>query len=444
MRTIIRLQNKYPANTKLYKIVIQGNKTHLSGRYIEHLGWWRPLKTKDYPRSIVLNKNRLRYWIGNGAMFHDRVQRFFNFADMMPAPWVKFGTKTIYKDEKEKVTRWKKGMDKFYENAFHKDDDELYEIKKEKEIEAMFFRRIKFRKGLMNYLDKEIQVEQIVNESRDLSKSDDILTRSEKFDSLKKIYDSIENEGIKMSDYKKQMIYTKMNELTEDGVVSEEDIRGEFVYKGEKYNFTELEKVFERKYVERKQKGKQNLQELIKMINTISEAEFTKVLEEKTQLDYAEIVKTVKKIYDDKAKNKLNVHYFDLVNFLNIHEGLFPNAEQKLDHESQRKQSERVLHSNNPTTPLPDLNEYDPKDWFDLREDTIFPIRPVTKENLEWFETPLTDAIEFNKHKVVKKKRNIGLKSALVKDLGKDFKFRPQAMYKGLADNWNNSDDDVY
>lgn len=434
MRTIIRLQNKFPANTKLHKIVIQGNRTHLSGRYIEHLGWWRPTKDRNNPRSIVLNKNRLRYWIGTGAVFGDRIQRFFQFGDMMPSPWVKFGNKTVYKSERETVSRWKKGLNKFYENAFHDNNEEMYEFKKEKEIEAMFFRRIKFRRGLESYLDKEMQVEEIVNESRGVSKSDDILTRSEKFNSLKKIYDSIENEGLKMSDYKKQMIYTKMNELTEDGIVKDEDIKGEFVYQGKKLNFKDLEKLFERKYVERKEKTKKHLTELNKLMDTISESDFIKEVEQQTKLDFLEIEKEVKKVFQEKQKNNLNVHHFDLINFINIYKGLYPGKNEEFDEISQEIQSKRVFHSKNPTTPIPDLNQYDPEDWFDLREDSVFPIKPVTKDNLEWFETPLTDAREHARDNANVRKKEDRVKKILRERFGENFKFKSNEFYQFIAD----------
>ena len=67
MKTKIRLVNQGERNHPLWRVVVQGQKKNLKGRYIEHIGYWMPRHQKTYKRGMVLNKHKARYWLGVGA-----------------------------------------------------------------------------------------------------------------------------------------------------------------------------------------------------------------------------------------------------------------------------------------------------------------------------------------------------------------------------------------
>ena len=50
-------------------------------------------------------------------------------------------------------------------------------------------------------------------------------------------------------------------------------------------------------------------------------------------------------------------------------------------------------------TPKPGFNEYDPEDWFDLRDDPVEEIRPISKDKENWFDLPYTEAIQRDRYK---------------------------------------------
>ena len=44
-------------------IVIMGQKKNIKGKFIEHVGYWIPRRGKTFHRSVILNKERIRYWL---------------------------------------------------------------------------------------------------------------------------------------------------------------------------------------------------------------------------------------------------------------------------------------------------------------------------------------------------------------------------------------------
>lgn len=45
-------------------IVVQPSNKNLRGRYLEKVGYWLPRKTKTVQRAVILNRQRLQYWLG--------------------------------------------------------------------------------------------------------------------------------------------------------------------------------------------------------------------------------------------------------------------------------------------------------------------------------------------------------------------------------------------
>ena len=69
-----------------YAIVIADVRAPRDGRFIEKIGTFNPLLPKDHAERIVLNEDRARHWLGNGAKPTDRVHRFLDAAGILARP----------------------------------------------------------------------------------------------------------------------------------------------------------------------------------------------------------------------------------------------------------------------------------------------------------------------------------------------------------------------
>ncbi|SLN52037.1 30S ribosomal protein S16 [Aquimixticola soesokkakensis] len=63
-----------------YAIVASDSRMPRDGRFIEKLGTYNPLLAKDDERRVIMNVERVQYWLGEGAQATDRVARFLEAA----------------------------------------------------------------------------------------------------------------------------------------------------------------------------------------------------------------------------------------------------------------------------------------------------------------------------------------------------------------------------
>ena len=63
-----------------YRIVVADIRAPRDGRFLEKVGACDPLISKDDPRRVVLQEDRVRYWYERGARPTDRVARFLDAA----------------------------------------------------------------------------------------------------------------------------------------------------------------------------------------------------------------------------------------------------------------------------------------------------------------------------------------------------------------------------
>lgn len=93
----IRLQVKgHPAN-RFFWIVASSSKSNPRGRPIERMGYWFPDVKGIYDnRSIVLNRPRLKYWIGQGAQITSGAYRVLSQANFLPKKPPPFGYSRLY------------------------------------------------------------------------------------------------------------------------------------------------------------------------------------------------------------------------------------------------------------------------------------------------------------------------------------------------------------
>jgi small subunit ribosomal protein S16 len=75
----IRLARAGSKKRPYYHVVIADVRSPRDGRFIEVVGSWNPLLPKDSER-VKLDEERIRHWLGQGALPTDRVARFLDQA----------------------------------------------------------------------------------------------------------------------------------------------------------------------------------------------------------------------------------------------------------------------------------------------------------------------------------------------------------------------------
>jgi len=76
MATKIRLARGGSKKRPYYRIVVADVRAPRDGKFIEKVGTYNPLLTKENPERITLNEERIKYWIGAGATPTERVADF--------------------------------------------------------------------------------------------------------------------------------------------------------------------------------------------------------------------------------------------------------------------------------------------------------------------------------------------------------------------------------
>jgi small subunit ribosomal protein S16 len=82
----IRLSMGGVRKRPIYKIVIADSRFPRDGRFIEKVGSFNPLLPKDKKERIVIEAERIKYWISKGAKATLRVQRILGEAKLIPMP----------------------------------------------------------------------------------------------------------------------------------------------------------------------------------------------------------------------------------------------------------------------------------------------------------------------------------------------------------------------
>jgi len=91
--TKLRTKTKMPLKIRLarggtkkrphYSIVVADARAPRDGRFIEKLGTFDPLKAKDASDRVILNVDKAKQWMANGAQPTDRVARFLDAAGVL-------------------------------------------------------------------------------------------------------------------------------------------------------------------------------------------------------------------------------------------------------------------------------------------------------------------------------------------------------------------------
>ncbi|MBI0474572.1 30S ribosomal protein S16 [Sphingomonas sp. MA1305] len=80
MALSIRLSRGGSKKRPYYRIVVADARSPRDGKFIEKIGNYNPLLKKDDEKRIVLDAERAKHWLSNGAQPTDRVARFLDAA----------------------------------------------------------------------------------------------------------------------------------------------------------------------------------------------------------------------------------------------------------------------------------------------------------------------------------------------------------------------------
>jgi small subunit ribosomal protein S16 len=79
----IRLTRAGAKKRPYYRIVVADSRSPRDGRFIEKVGAYDPMKTRDDPARVTLEAEKVQAWLAKGAQPTDRVLRFLDAAGLM-------------------------------------------------------------------------------------------------------------------------------------------------------------------------------------------------------------------------------------------------------------------------------------------------------------------------------------------------------------------------
>ena len=126
MATKIRLARGGSNKRPFYRIVVTDSRSPRDGRFIEKLGTYNPLLSKDNDNRVQFDVERVKYWLGVGATPSDRVESFFVAAKLMERDKNKQATldARIAKSQADKKAKEEEAKKKAEEEAKKKAEEE--------------------------------------------------------------------------------------------------------------------------------------------------------------------------------------------------------------------------------------------------------------------------------------------------------------------------------
>jgi small subunit ribosomal protein S16 len=83
MAVSLRLSRGGAKKRPYYRIVVADSRAPRDGKYLEQVGTYNPVLSKEDPARVKLVEDRVRYWLGVGATPTDRVHRFLDKAGIL-------------------------------------------------------------------------------------------------------------------------------------------------------------------------------------------------------------------------------------------------------------------------------------------------------------------------------------------------------------------------
>ena len=100
----IRLARGGAKKRPFYRIVVAESSSPRDGRYVERVGTYDPMVAKDNDQRLVLNGERITFWMTKGAKPTLRVQKMLASAGLVEAP--------VIRDQPKKSAPGKKRLER--------------------------------------------------------------------------------------------------------------------------------------------------------------------------------------------------------------------------------------------------------------------------------------------------------------------------------------------
>lgn len=85
----IRMSRAGTRHRPFYKIVVADSRKARDGSFVERVGSYNPLLEKGHKDRVVLNVERVKYWLSKGAQPSDRIAIFLHQAELGPKPEIR-------------------------------------------------------------------------------------------------------------------------------------------------------------------------------------------------------------------------------------------------------------------------------------------------------------------------------------------------------------------
>ncbi len=82
----LRMARAGRRNLPFYHIVVADSRQARDGKFIEKLGTYDPRLPQGHEKRVVINLERAKYWLGNGAQPSERVAIFLGRAGVIEMP----------------------------------------------------------------------------------------------------------------------------------------------------------------------------------------------------------------------------------------------------------------------------------------------------------------------------------------------------------------------
>ena len=99
MAVKIRLTRRGRKAKPVYRVVVADTRNARDGRFIEQLGRYNP-----FLKEFEVDESRIEYWLGQGAMVSDIVQRHLHKKGILPEVVRKSSQQGIKKKDREKTS----------------------------------------------------------------------------------------------------------------------------------------------------------------------------------------------------------------------------------------------------------------------------------------------------------------------------------------------------
>lgn len=100
----IRLARAGAKKRPYYHIVVADSRSPRDGRFIEKIGSYNPMLPAEHADRVRLEDERIKHWMGQGALATERVAKFLGKAGLAPMP--------VYREQPKQSAPKKKAQER--------------------------------------------------------------------------------------------------------------------------------------------------------------------------------------------------------------------------------------------------------------------------------------------------------------------------------------------